>query len=253
MTLETATAQIQGSRPYQEDAVRTERAGPCQIVVVCDGMGGHEGGDIASRTAADAALADLKAAAAQFVDAGAAEHHLSATLATVRRAMARAVKDGAPAEMGTTLIALIVHAHWAVWLSVGDSPLWRLTGDGVLERLNADHSLAPLIDAEVAAGELSKGEAHFDPRRHSLRSYVGALDEPELVDIAARHAPFEGGGVLIAATDGVETLPPAEIAACLAGADESAQARADALMDALAKQGEVDQDNATAAIVRAVG
>ncbi len=55
------------------------------------------------------------------------------------------------------------------WISVGDSPLF-LFREGTLHRLNADHSLSPLIDARADRGEITREEAENHPDRHTLQA-----------------------------------------------------------------------------------
>ena len=65
--------------------------------------------------------------------------------------------------MGATFVAVTVTGDEMRWISVGDLPLY-LVADGRLERLNADHSMAPQIEAMVARG-LITAEAGGEPSR----------------------------------------------------------------------------------------
>jgi len=132
--------QHQGARPYQEDSweLRTLKDGSV-LAVVADGMGGHAGGAVASRLVADAAV--------KAVEQG-------RSLSDGLQAANEAVREGAARKqelvgMGSTLVAVIVAGDDVRWISVGDSPFYMVSG-GKLERLNADHSMAPQIDALVA-------------------------------------------------------------------------------------------------------
>ena len=79
------------------------------------------------------------------------------------------------AGMGATLVAAQVRGDEVRWISVGNSPFF-LVSAGTLERLNADHSMAPQIDALVKRGMLTADEAEHHPGRHTLREAV--MGEP---------------------------------------------------------------------------
>jgi len=141
-----------------------------RIFVVSDGMGGHEGGDFASRTVVDA-LAVLP-------------HDLPATekLGQIRQALqaahaqivAEAKRRGA--TMGATVVALVLaDGHFgALW--AGDSRLYRLR-DGVMELLTTDHSL---VAALVEAGQMTWDEAGKHPQSNAITRAVGVGEVLEL-------------------------------------------------------------------------
>ena len=223
-----ACRQWQGARAYQEDSFGTAELGPALLAVLADGMGGHAGGAEASRIAADAFLRGFPGAR------GTVEERLRDCLAAaVSELGRREAGDRRLRGMGTTIVAALWDGRGADWLSVGDSPMWRFAG-GELVRLNADHSMAPLL-AEAARS---------DPRRHMLRSAVTAR-APELVDTGYRPFRLLPGEFLLVASDGIETLAEREIADVLRTADGGAEAAADALMTALRAAAGPHQDNAT--------
>ncbi|MBI3198853.1 MAG: SpoIIE family protein phosphatase, partial [Rhodospirillales bacterium] len=111
--------------------------------------------------------------------------------------------------MGATVVAAQVRGDEVRWISVGDSPFFLVTG-GKLERLNADHSMAPQIDALVARGMLTAEEAEHHPGRHTLREAV--MGEPlSLIDKGSRR--LGPGDRLLLCSDGVQTLTVEQIAA----------------------------------------
>ena len=116
-------------------------------------------------------------------------------------------------SMGSTVVAAVVSSEGLNWISVGDSPLW-LFRKGQLERLNADHSMAPILADLVAKGDMTEGDAARDPRRHSLRSAVMG-DDIHLIDVSSQPVVVEKGDRLILASDGLLTLSEQEIVAIL--------------------------------------
>jgi protein phosphatase len=191
--------QHQGARPYQEDswALKTLNNGAL-LAVVADGMGGHAGGSVASRLVTEAMV--------KAVEQG-------RSLADGLHAANAAVQAGAAgkadlAGMGSTVVAAIVSGDEVRWISVGDSPFLMLL-DGKLQRLNADHSMAPQIDALVVRGVISAEEAAGHPGRHTLREAV--MGQPlTLIDEGTRR--LSANARLLLCSDGVLSLDDADIA-----------------------------------------
>ena len=191
--------QHQGSRAYQEDgwAIRTLANGSV-LAVVADGMGGHAGGAVASRLVVDAVVRAVEQGR------GLADGLQAANAAVRSGASNKPELDG----MGSTLVATIVAGDEVRWISVGDSPLY-LVSAGSLKRLNADHSMAPQIDALVARGVMTAEEGASHPGRHTLREAV--MGEPlSLIDEGAQRLPADAR--LLLCSDGVHSLSDADIA-----------------------------------------
>jgi PPM family protein phosphatase len=217
--------QHQGARPYQEDswALKTLKDGAV-LAVVADGMGGHAGGAIASRLVADAAVKAVEQGRSL------ADGLHAANAAVQERATSKQELSG----MGSTLIAALVTGDEVRWISVGDSPFY-LVSAGKLERLNADHSMAPQIDALVARGVITAEEGAGHPGRHTLREAV--MGQPlTLIDEGARRLPADAR--LLLCSDGVHSLSDADIAS------QSAKP-VQALISAVLAVGSPHQDNVT--------
>jgi serine/threonine protein phosphatase PrpC len=185
--------QHQGARPYQEDSWRLLTLGDGSLLaVVADGMGGHAGGAVASQLAVDAFIHAME-------QGGGLDDGLhDANQAVGRGALARHELTG----MGATLVAVHLRGDEVRWISVGDSPFY-LVETGKIVRLNADHSMAPQIDALVARGMLSAEEAEHHPARHTLREAV--MGEPlTLIDKGSRRLGPDAR--LLVCSDGVNSL-----------------------------------------------
>jgi PPM family protein phosphatase len=109
-----------------------------RLLVVCDGMGGGPGGEIASRLAVDAIVKSYKGDDLYDGMEAALTSALQAANAAV---FARAEDDPALTGMGTTAVVLAHVGAGVTWAHVGDSRLYRLR-DGALGRLTRDHSLS---------------------------------------------------------------------------------------------------------------
>ena len=218
-------SQHQGKRPYQEDSWKlVTLADGSLLAIVADGMGGHAGGAVASKLAVDA-----------FVHA----IEQGGGLADGLNDANEAVRVGAAGKpdlngMGATIVAALVRGDEVRWISVGDSPFYLVTA-GKLEQLNADHSMAPQIDALVARGMLTAEEAENHPGRHTLREAV--MGEPlTLIDKGSRR--LGPGDKLLLCSDGVQTLANEQIAF-------EASRPASGLVEAVLAAAKEHQDNIT--------
>ena len=210
-----AARQIPGKREYQEDdyGLLDGRdlgldGSEHSMLLVADGMGGHVGGATASGLLSKTFVEAYPQISGPVVD------RLRDCLEAANKAIADTIAENPELDsMGSTVVAAVVSSEGLNWISVGDSPLW-LFRKGKLERLNADHSMAPILADLVAKGHMTEEEAARDPRRHSLRSAVMGDDIP-LIDVSSQPVAVEKGDRLLLASDGLLTLSEQEIAAIL--------------------------------------
>ena len=237
--------QWQGARSYQEDdygyeqvALGTAGETPAVFMVLADGMGGEAGGATASRCVVEAFMHRIRE------PEGGTETWLDACLDSANRDIrTRGDADPDLEGMGSTVVAAVYDGHSVWWLSVGDSPMWLFTG-GRLVRLNADHSMAPVLDRMAEVGEITREEALSDGTRHMLRSAVTG-SELDLIDRGYRPCRLGEGDFLLLASDGIETLSQDEIELCLGSARRGSRATADSLLSAVKAAAKPHQDNVT--------
>ena len=217
-----ASAQLTGAREQQEDALAIHapvadsgaRAGEV-LLVLADGMGGHAGGEVAARLVVERFSAAYAESRLPIPDA------LRISLDLANEALAEAAADEPALHgMGSTLVCCAVNEDRLYWISVGDSPLW-LYHDGMLHRLNADHSMVPLLNDMVRSGLMKQEEARTDPRRSQLRSAVAGRAVP-MVDLCDAPVQLQAGDLVMLASDGVETLTGDELAGLLQDTDSVA-------------------------------
>lgn len=245
---DTAAVWPNGDDPFSAPAAASSPSrGEPLYAVLADGMGGHAGGALASRTVCEAFLATVPRSTGSNPD------RLTAGLEAANLALAtKVLNNPLLSGMGSTLIGAVFSSDGLEWVSVGDSPLYLVRG-GEARILNEDHSLAPELDYLVAKGRLTEQEALRDPRRHMLRSAVTG-DEIDMIDLT--RVPFElvPGDVVVLASDGVDTLEPEDLSRIVAKhSDESPEAVARALIRAIDAAREPHQDNATVVVVRVEG
>ena len=231
-------------RTQNEDRGRCVRPGDAAtlaakgvLVLVADGMGGHEAGEVASTAAAETV------AQTYYGAAGPPDQALRQAFEDANGVIyAEAQRDAARSGMGTTCTALVVRGADAVVAHVGDSRLYRLRG-GRIEQLTEDHSV---VGEMVRDGLLTPAEA----RSHESRNVITrALGIRAHVDVAVAHhaGAVAPGDAFVLSSDGMyDLVEDHEIAA--AGRSASAHEAAGALVELAKARG--GYDNVTVAVVR---
>jgi len=233
-------------RASNEDAFGyDERLG---IFVVCDGMGGHAAGEVASRVAVDTVLGYFRE---HEPAVGQSDYLNDAPLGA--RLLAEAVKQANEAileyaeankntsGMGTTLVAARFAEDTVSIANVGDSRIYLLR-DGQLLQLTEDHSL---VMEQVRRGMLTLEDAKHSSVQNIITRALGT-DETTLPDLG--EFPAENGDLLLLATDGVlRHVEDDEIRDILLQVPSLKDACA-ALIDAANRGG--GDDNSTCVLVR---
>ena len=239
-----------GPRGANEDAFLCEPE--VGLFLVADGMGGHAGGEIASRLAIQATAGFVRRSS----DTGEVswpcgiDRSLSyngnrlrtAVYLANRRVLRAAESDDDYTGMGTTIVAALVADGCLVVGHVGDSRLYILR-DGTLKQLTRDDSwAATILDQSKGSASAAAGARH--PMRHVLTNALGAREQAEIH--LSEHV-LAGGETLLLCTDGLHTvLGNDELAALLRQGDDL-EALARALVRAAIDGGA--RDNVTVVVV----
>ena len=178
-------------REHNEDSVMPEPgtgvATKRLVAAVADGMGGHAAGEIASKTAIEAAVS-MRGSPVRRVQA--------ANLAVIEAASLQPRLAG----MGTTLTLAMITPDGAVDMAhVGDSRAYRLSG-GVLEQITTDHSY---VAEMIEAGQLTPREAEDHPYRSVVTRAIG-LDLGVVVD--SHKFKLAAGDHLLLCSDGLTSM-----------------------------------------------
>lgn len=240
--IETGSAQIVGGRDEQQDAFAVEKMHGQLLAVVADGMGGHAAGATASKQAIRGFIEHLRILRAEELEREPVQCLYDALNAANEQVAAAAEAEPGREGMGTTLVALLALTERVFWVSVGDSPLYLLR-DGKLRRINANHSVAALLEAEARQHMINPEEAMSSSARHQLTS---ALTGGEIarVDLPKAGEALRAGDRFILASDGIHTLTDEAIARLLAEAPSAEGAAANIAGHVQAEELE-NQDNTT--------
>jgi serine/threonine protein phosphatase PrpC len=235
-----------GRRANNEDAVCADPY--VGLYAVADGMGGYEGGEIASRIVVDTlheflgrVRADAEATWPYGLDPSLGfEENLLSVAVRLASAQISAQRTGPLNRMGSTVALLLQRDERAIIAHVGDSRVYRLRG-GVLEALTRDHSLWAEMQAAGVPDLPPLEQCSF---RNVITRALG-LDGSARPDV--RLERLAAGDVYLLCTDGVtEKLDDGAIARRLAA--PSAEAACQALVEAAYEAG--GRDNITAVVLR---
>ncbi|MDQ6962422.1 MAG: protein phosphatase 2C domain-containing protein [Mariprofundaceae bacterium] len=249
MIIIPGSAQCLGQRQEQEDSFGFSDfdnheliAHAGNVAVVADGMGGLKYG----REASQSALQTFMQSYREKKESDDIPARLLKGLFKANRAVSQlALETHDEGEVGTTLVAAVIHQDLLYWASVGDSRLY-LYRHNHLKQLTHDHTYAKELNLEVAMGVISNKEASQHPSKNALTSYVG-MKKLLLIDCNSEPFKLEEGDRLILCSDGLYgRLDQQHMISCMR---ESAQMTADKLMAMVVACRDLHQDNATVAIL----
>jgi len=165
-----------------------------RLAIVADGMGGHEGGQIASHIAVESIQQSYSNAA----DSDPQKVLVSALREAHHRIQQRAREDAELQGMGTTCTACAIVDRSLYYVHVGDSRLYLLRKD-MLRLLSRDHTLVARL---LETGMIREQDAENHPQKHVLTAALGVADEIE-PDVPAEPVSLEKSDVLLICTDGL--------------------------------------------------
>jgi len=203
---------------YWEPANDADFAALGRLAIVADGMGGHEGGQIASRLAVDT----FTKAYADADDPDPQKRLLSALNQAHLSIQQRAKQDPHLSSMGTTCTAFALIEGRLYFVHVGDSRLYLLREEK-LRILSHDHTLIARL---IEKGLIRPDQAQEHPQKHVLTSALGVPDEKMEIDAPSEPLQLHQGDILMICTDGLwGQMEADEIEQALASQSPSAACR----------------------------
>lgn len=154
-----------GGRDNNEDYVTVSEYGDERCFILCDGLGGHECGEVASYTVAEC-VSELFAAQGdypEFLDDAFKKAQEKLLNLQSERHMENAMK--------TTMVVLVVTSEQIKWAHIGDSRLYRFYDSGRKYERTRDHSV---VQALCDMGEITEKEMRNHPDRNKLLRVMGS-------------------------------------------------------------------------------
>jgi len=141
--------------------------------VVCDGMGGAMGGNVASETAAKVISDKLTSGYHEGMNDNSIKHLIiSAVEAANASVYSKSKSDESLLGMGTTVVLVVINADTMYLAHVGDSRIYVVSKDNI-NQLTTDHSVVQMM---LDRGEISREEAKEHPKKNVITRALGVED-----------------------------------------------------------------------------
>lgn len=193
-------------RSHNEDSVAHERA--CGLVVLADGMGGYNAGEVASGIAVSVVTTEIAqhlqhASPIDRDDASGEEFGVSLLRDNIQKAntsiFQAAQSQPQYAGMGTTIVSGLFYDNRVAVGHIGDSRMYRLRGE-MLETITRDHSL---LQEQIDSGIISVEDARFSKNKNLVTRAVGieaeAIPEIHVHDVLV-------GDIYLLCSDGLNDM-----------------------------------------------
>ena len=186
-------------RPHNEDAVKIYKNQHCSIIVVADGMGGHEAGAVASaivlKTIEQYFNEDLT-----FDESEILRKWLKRILHQVNQDFLTYIEDHHISHgMGTTAIVTVMTKSFIAFAHIGDSRAYLLSHHQ-LRQITKDHTFVRKL---VEEGKLSEQEAKNHPHRNIIMNALGVNKELKFDYLVLEHYQLDA---ILLCTDGLTSM-----------------------------------------------
>lgn len=189
-----------GKRESQQDVAYAASTDDDVIAIVCDGMGGIAGGQLASSTAVEAFLEYYQ----QYAQQGTPDFEWMRNAAQELDDIVYSLvgSDGKRIGAGTTLLSVVIHEDQLHWLSVGDSRIYIFRENEIAQVTN-DHNYFFQLNQQKADGVITPEKYHEEARNgEALISFIG-MGGLMLMDINEEAFLLKPGDVVLLCTDGL--------------------------------------------------
>ncbi len=212
------------------------------LMIVSDGIGGRNGGRLASKLAVQftSRFLSKNLPVLDLLDAKTADRMITDSILRVNALIKdRAENQFNNSGMGATLVAALFLRREVIICSIGDSRAYRFH-EGLLSQLTEDHSTVRILLRE---GLITSQEALSHPARGQLSRYLGM--GPDLVP-EIRRTDLTEGDIILLCTDGLTNEVSDNVIAETLGASDSPPQICSQLVDLAVRAG--GRDNVTAAV-----
>ena len=142
------------------------------LLLVCDGMGGHKGGEIASRLAVETISNYFEKLNDRYNISEVINKSLEAANTSI---ILKAKEETELTDMGSTVVLVLVKNELAFYTSLGDSRIYKIR-DGMIRQITKDNSLVQqMVDSNI----ITEDEAKIHPKKNVITKALGTNDELE--------------------------------------------------------------------------
>lgn len=241
------TSSILGTRKNQEDTIYGYAEDKKAIGIVCDGMGGLEGGEMAS------SLAVESLAGAWFAEPDLENIpdflEKQAVIADEKVFLLKSEK-GEKLNAGTTMVAAVIREKELYWLSVGDSKIYLIRRNEILS-VCREHNYRLTLDRLLAEGSITEEEyAKEEPKAEALISYLGMGQLP-MMEINRQPFLLEDRDIVLLSSDGLyRSLSEEEILEIVKEGQDNMQKAAEMLTKRALGEKQKGQDNTSVVVMQ---
>lgn len=183
--IDSALVTKHGGRDNNEDYVTKAVNGTSECFILCDGLGGHDCGEVASSFVAEY-IADM------FRKTGDTPSFLQDAFNAAQTELLKLQQERHMTNaMRTTLVVLVVTDAHMKWAHIGDSRLYHIFNNGTKYERTRDHSMVQLM---CDMGEIKESEMRHHEERNKLLRVMGAewgnksFDKSAILERDGRHA-----------------------------------------------------------------
>ena len=206
---------IGNKRSLNEDTIGIHEDMKYNLFIVCDGMGGHNAGEVASAMAKDTVIGSMETGFDEQDPVSSMEHAVSLANDEI---FALSLTDSHLNGMGTTVTAALSFQGKLYVAHVGDSSLFWIR-DQRIKKVTKDHSL---VQELVDSGNLDQEDAKHHPNKNIITRAVGTKNKV-IVDTFVLDTTKED--IFVLCTDGLtDYISDEEILAIILGQEEKKKA-----------------------------
>lgn len=206
---------IGNKRTLNEDTIGIHEDMKYNLFIVCDGMGGHNAGEVASAMAKDTVIGSMETGFDEQNPVSSMEHAVSLANDEI---FALSLTDSHLNGMGTTVTAALSFQGKLYVAHVGDSSLFWIR-DQRIKKVTKDHSL---VQELVDSGNLDQEDAKHHPNKNIITRAVGTKNKV-IVDTFVLDTTKED--IFVLCTDGLtDYISDEEILAIIIGQEDKKKA-----------------------------
>lgn len=240
-----------GRRESQQDHAYAAANDMAVFAVVCDGMGGIEGGDLASATAVEAFTEYYQYYTAQNTEEMDFCWMQQAAESVDDIVYSLKSKNGNRMGAGTTLASVAISGNRLYWLSVGDSRIYIFRRNEMVQVTN-DHNYFYRLNQQLADGLISRSKYHEEAGNgEALISFIG-MGGILLMDLNEAGFSLQAGDTVLLCTDGLYRSVPDDEMLKIVVSSSTAEEAICCLKKTIADKAYPWQDNYTCILIKKV-
>lgn len=246
--IEIGQSSIIGTRSYQQDALFVSGyEDGMTLAVICDGMGGLNGGEVASNTAVQMLASDFKTVN-EFSEV---PGFLKKEIINIDECVADLEDEyGNSLGGGCTLVCVVTKGNCMYFISAGDSRIYIIR-DNDIQAINRDHNFRLQLDTMLRNGQITEKEYEMqEDQADALISYLG-MGNISLTDSNTEPFYLEENDLILLCSDGLyKRLSDEQILDIVLNNQNSMQVIAERLNEVVMQLTQRNQDNTSVILMR---